>query len=143
MKKWYIIAAVGVLALGVLLARRTGGEAPNVAVAMASLDIMPQEVKAAPKVVREAYQFAVANPNVLKQLPCYCGCGGMGHTSNYSCYVMEMPDGQSHFDGHALGCSICVDIALDAKRLLERGANVPAIRLNVDATYSRYGPSNM
>lgn len=143
MKKWYIIAAVAVLALGVLLAKQNGADAPRVTVAMASIDIMPQEVKAAPKVVREAYQFAVANPNVLKQLPCFCGCGGMGHTSNYSCYVMEMPDGRSHFDGHALGCSICVDIALDAKRLMEKGATVPETRVYVDAMYAQYGPSNM
>lgn len=143
MKKWYIIAAAVAVVLGVLIARRPGADEPRVTVAMASLDMMPREVKAAPKLVREAYQFAVANPSVLKELPCYCGCGGMGHTSNYSCYVMEMPDGRSHFDGHALGCSICVDIALDAKRLLEKGASVPEMRVYVDATYSQYGPANM
>ena len=143
MKKWYIGAGVVVVAIGVLLAKRPGGEEPSVTVAMASLDIMPREVKTAPKVVREAYQFAVANPTVLKEVPCYCGCGGMGHTSNYSCYVTEVPDGRAQFDGHALGCSICVDIALDTKRLMEKGASLPEMRLYVDATYSKYGPSNM
>lgn len=143
MNKWHIIAAVAVVALGALFVLRPGKEEPEVKVAMASLDIMPREVKAAPHVVREAYQFAVANPNVLKELPCYCGCGGMGHTSNYSCYVAEMPDGRTQFDGHALGCSICVDIALDAKRLMEKGASVSEMRVYVDAMYSEYGPSNM
>ena len=98
----------------------------------------------APRTVREAYQFAVANPEVLKQLPCYCGCGGMGHTSNYACYVAgEEADGSLKFDGHALGCSICVDITQDAMRMLEDGQSVPEIRAYVDQTYSRFGPSNM
>ncbi len=110
---------------------------------MASLDIMPPAVLKAPKVVREAYQFAVANPHVLSEIPCYCGCGGMGHTSNYSCFVGVKDDGSKQFDGHALGCSICVDIARDAMRMTKRGAGVPAIRLYVDAAYSKFGPSNM
>ncbi len=90
-------------------------------VAMASLDEMPTAVKRAPATVRQAYQFAVANPEVLTQIPCYCGCGGMGHTSNYSCYVAVNEDGTRQFDGHGLGCSICVDIALDTMRLLKKG----------------------
>src|SRR5690242_10494412 len=53
---------------------------------MASLSQIPAEVKNLPVNVQQAYQFAVANPAVLKQIPCYCGCGGIGHTSNYSCY---------------------------------------------------------
>ncbi len=110
---------------------------------MASLDMMPPAVQAAPKTVQRAYQFAVANPEVLTQIPCYCGCGGMGHTSNRSCYVSTGPDGTSRFDGHALGCSICVDIALDTMRLLEKGSSVAEIKLYVDGVYSRYGPSNI
>ena len=55
--------------------------------AMASMDGMPGEVKSAPTVVQQAYQFAAANPDVMKQIPCYCGCDDIGHTSNYSCYV--------------------------------------------------------
>jgi hypothetical protein len=111
---------------------------------MASMADMPHEVQSAPEVVQAAYQFAVANPDVLTQLPCYCGCGGMGHTSNYSCYVAgENPDGTLAFDGHALGCSICVDITVDAMRMLDEGKPMAEIRSFVDQTYSAFGPSNM
>ncbi|NIW36068.1 MAG: hypothetical protein GWN32_05915 [Gemmatimonadetes bacterium] len=145
MKKWQFVTLIGValLVVGAYVGLNREPDEARVEVAMASLDMMPQAVKRAPKVVREAYQFAVANPEVLTQIPCYCGCGGMGHTSNYSCFVGVMDDGSRQFDGHALGCSICVDIAQDAMRLTKRGASVPAVRLTVDATYSRYGPSNM
>jgi hypothetical protein len=111
---------------------------------MAPMSEMPAEVQEAPQVVREAYQFAVANPEVLKQLPCYCGCGDMGHTSNYACYVQnKAEDGAITFDTHALGCSICVDITQDAMRLLDDGKTITEIRAYVDETYAQYGPSNM
>jgi hypothetical protein len=105
---------------------------------------MPTEVKAAPVRVRQAYQFAAAHPDVLKALPCYCGCGAMGHTSNYMCYVKGVDAaGKMLYDAHALGCTICVDITQDAIRLLKDGKSVKEIRAYVDATYSKYGPSNM
>lgn len=112
-------------------------------VAIAPAKDMPEAVRRAAATVRQAYQFAVANPAVLQEVPCYCGCGGMGHTSSYSCFVNASPDGGRQFDGHALGCSICVDIALDAMRMLKQGKSVPEIRLYVDVVYSKFGPSNM
>ena len=112
--------------------------------AMAPMSEMPANVKSAPAVTQQAYQFAVANPDVMKHIPCYCGCGAMGHTSNYSCYVSGVDTkGSVTFDSHALGCSICVDITQDAMRLLRQGKSVQDIRAYVDQTYSRYGPSNM
>lgn len=112
--------------------------------AMASLDSMPLEVQNAPVAVQQAYQFNVANPELMKQLPCYCGCGAMGHTSNYSCYVSAVDaDGKVKYDTHALGCSICVDITQDAMRLLQQDKTVSEIKAYVDQTYAQYGPSNM
>ena len=111
---------------------------------MTPLTEMPMDVQNAPVIVRQAYQFATANPDVMKQIPCYCGCGKMGHTSNYSCYVAEVAaDGKITYDPHALGCSICVDITQDTIRLLKQGKSVEEIRAYVDSTYSKFGPSNM
>jgi hypothetical protein len=111
---------------------------------MAALDGMPAEVKAAPVAVRQAYQFAAANPDLLKSIPCYCGCGAMGHTSNYSCYVSGVDAaGKIQFDTHALGCSICVDITQDTMRLLKQGQGATEIKAYIDQTYAQYGPSNM
>lgn len=109
--------------------------------AMASLADMPAEVQQAPVSVQQAYQFAVANPEILKQIPCYCGCGAMGHTSNYSCYVAGTgADGEVEYDNHALGCSICVDISQDTMRLLDQGKEVSEIFAYVDSSYARFGP---
>lgn len=110
---------------------------------MAPLSDMPAEVKQASVSVQEAYRFNIANPELMKQIPCYCGCGDMGHASNYACYVQDNTDGKITFDGHALGCSICVDITLDAMRMLREGESAAEIKQAVDDTYSRFGPSNI
>jgi hypothetical protein len=111
---------------------------------MAPMSMMPDDVKNAATVTQQAYQFAVANPDVMQHVPCYCGCGNMGHTSSYMCYVKSVEaDGKVNFDSHAIGCSICVDITQDTLRLLKQGKNVTEIKAYVDKTYSRFGPSNM
>ncbi len=111
---------------------------------MAPMAGMPDEVQQAPVSVQQAYQYAVANPDTLKQIPCYCGCGTMGHASNYACYVSGVAsDGKISFDPHALGCSICVDITQDVMRLKQAGKSTTDVRAYVDQTYAKYGPSNM
>ena len=108
------------------------------------LDQMPAEVQSAPVVVQQAYQFSVANPDIMKNIPCYCGCGNIGHTSNYDCYVSSVDaNGDVAFDNHALGCSICVDITQDVMRMLREGKSPQDARAYIDATYSKYGPSNI
>ena len=65
---------------------------------------LPDFVHTAPPQVREAYRFAIANPDVLRAFPCYCGCGAMGHENNLGCYVKEVrPDGSLEFENHAFG----------------------------------------
>jgi hypothetical protein len=36
---------------------------------------------------RAVYQFAAEHPEVLKYVPCYCGCESSGHPHNESCFV--------------------------------------------------------
>lgn len=111
---------------------------------MMSMDQLPAEVQAAPVTVQTAYQFNAANPDIMKDIPCYCGCGDIGHTSNYDCYVSNVDtSGTITFDNHALGCSICVDITQDVMRILRDGKSPQDARAYIDATYSKYGPSNI
>lgn len=113
-------------------------------VALAPMENMPGEVKNAPATVQEAYAFAAANPEIVKRLPCYCGCGAMGHKSLYACYVAGVePGGKINYDSHALGCQICVDIAQDAMRLTREGRSVDQIKAYVDQTYAQYGTTNL
>jgi hypothetical protein len=140
--KLILLSLLAVLLLAALPA--CSGQSNNNQQAMMPLGQMPAEVQSAPISVQQAYQFAVANPEPMKQIPCYCGCGAMGHTSNYSCYVQSVDtNGKITFDNHALGCSICVDITQDVIRLQREGKSTQEIRAYVDTTYSQYGTSNM
>ena len=117
---------------------------PDSSLHMLPMDQMPAEVQSAPVSVQEAYQFAAANPEIMENIPCYCGCGDIGHASNYACYVSHVDANSSiTFDNHALGCSICVDITQDLMRMLRAGKSPEEARVYIDATYSKYGPSNI
>jgi len=104
---------------------------------------LPQQMRDAPSAVRTAYQFAVANPEALENVPCYCGCGAIGHKSNLACYIKEFgADGTPVFDDHAMGCSICVDIATDVMKMTGEGKSAADIRQQIVDTYSKFGPAN-
>jgi hypothetical protein len=135
-----IILALLIISIGTAGCSGSGARATEHSFAMAPMSEMPEAVQQSPATVKEAYQFAVANPDVTSQIPCYCGCGAMGHTSNYACFVADDRNGQITFDNHALGCSICVDIAQDTMRLLDEGRSVDEIFTYVDNSYSRFGP---
>jgi hypothetical protein len=135
-----VIAALAVTAVSAC----STFQSDEVHLAMTPLDQMPMDVQFVPVAVQEAYQFNVANPDIMKDIPCYCGCGEMGHTSNYACYVSNVDDkGAIAFENHALGCSICVDITQDVMRMLRDGKSPQEARTYVDVTYSKYGPSNI
>ncbi len=129
------------LLLGLALLLLAGCTKPS-AYTLAGESALPDFLKDAPPTVKEAYRFAVANPDELAKYPCYCGCGAMGHTSNLSCYISAIADdGAVAFDSHAAGCGICVDITKDVMRLMNEGKKAPEIRQYIDATYSAFGPS--
>jgi len=131
------------LPLGLSGCASRGDNASTTDLKMAPMANMPAEVKMASVTVQDAYRFNVANPEIMKEIPCYCGCGDMGHASNYACYVQDDSNGQITFDGHALGCSICVDITQDTMRMLKEGKSVTEIKQVIDDTYSKFGPSNI
>jgi hypothetical protein len=140
----FVSLLIGLVTLTVLPACSAQSTSEGIHLNMASMEHMPAEVQSAPVTVQEAYQFNVANPDIMKNIPCYCGCGNVGHTSNYDCYVAEVDAaGNISFDTHALGCSICVDITQDVMRMLQDGKSTQEARAYIDATYARYGPSNI
>jgi len=109
----------------------------TIAVVMADAAALPAELGSEPRRVTEAYRFAAANPDVVKQMPCYCGCNSMDHTSNYSCFWQA----EGVVELHATGCGICVDIAQDTIQGLSQGRSLADIRAQIDQDYSRFGPS--
>lgn len=100
------LMVVLLLALVVLIVSACAGDrgTPQAQLTLAPESALPDFVKDAPPQVKEAYRFAIANPDVLTDFPCYCGCGAVGHMSNLQCYIQEVgSDGAIKFDNHAFG----------------------------------------
>lgn len=89
-------------------------------------------------IVRATYDFAAQHPEVLKFVPCYCGCGAQGHKANESCFVARRdPKGNVlEWDTHGFGCTICVDVAREAMQLYASGADVHSIRAAIERKWS-------
>jgi hypothetical protein len=82
----------------------TGSSADDALMAWPAEDRWPELFHKASPRIQEAYRFAVANQDLLQWMPCFCGCGEMGHTSNASCYVQEIRnDGSVLLDSMSFG----------------------------------------
>lgn len=51
---------------------------------------LPDFVREAHPKAREAYKLAYAYQDVLKYMPCYCGCGEAGHEHNLHCFIQDV-----------------------------------------------------
>lgn len=108
---------------------------------MAPLEEMPEMVRAADVRTQEAYRFATANPDAAAEVPCYCGCVGLGHENSYDCYVAgAAADGSVAYDMHAVNCTVCVDITQDQMRMIDNGDPPDTIRAYLAENYAQYGP---
>ena len=65
--------------------------------------VWPDFVVAAGPEVQRLYEFQVENGDVMRYMPCFCGCGReAGHQNNRDCYVREVnADGSVVFDSMA------------------------------------------
>ncbi len=88
----------------------------------------------------EAYRYAMEHQAVLQWIPCFCGCGAMGHANNLDCYFEPSTTGSIVFEEHASYCGVCVDITLRTKQLAASGASLSSIRTTIDAEFGGIGP---
>lgn len=92
---------------------------------------------------RMAYEFAARHPEVIKYVPCYCGCERSGHSSNEGCFVRSRDArGGVTWDDHGWGCTICIDVAAEAARMHAAGGDVQSIRAAIDRKWSGRFPSS-
>ena len=106
-----------------------------------ALGVWPDLVAKAALPVRQAYEYAASNQQILQFVPCYCGCASIGHEDNLSCFVAQFgQDGWVVLDAHAVACNTCVGIALEAMAFEKQGVAVKEIRRSIDEKWSKVGP---
>lgn len=77
--------------------------------------------------VAEGYRIAKQRPELLEQLPCYCGCYlEDGHQNNLDCFR----------DRHGETCPMCLEIAREAARLEDQGYAADDIKRIIDRRFA-------
>jgi hypothetical protein len=93
--------------------------------------------------LRSAYEFAARHPDVLRHVPCFCGCERNGHGNNEDCFIAAREaDGKPKWNPHGIGCGICIDVANQAMQMHKAGATVVEIRKAIDAKYRADHPTS-
>jgi hypothetical protein len=124
------IVAIAIIAGAAWMVLRPSGDVGGGSLAAdRPYTLAPSQFSHDPK-AQAAYQVAKDIPEVLEQLPCFCGCmNNRGHKNNLFCFS----------DEHGSGCEICEDIALDARDMHKQGWSIQKIKDTIIERYSRYG----
>ena len=131
-KQIMLIIAVGMLSAGIFVGfgnSKTDAAGDELA---SSLDL-PGYAYSSP-ITLKAYEYTALNPQIIDQVPCYCGCGGLGHESLLNCFMTD--DGE--YDNHGSQCDICVGEVIKIKKMYEDGLSIDVIRANIDKDYRKY-----
>lgn len=122
------VAAVAIMAAIAWVSLRGTDPLTNSATVSKADDVLSPDSFADER-TRAAYQVAKDIPEVLEEMPCFCGCKSIGHKSNLFCFK----------DNHGAACAMCQDIALDAKKMHDQGMPIAQIQ---DKIKAKYGPQS-
>ena len=102
----------------------------------------PNYVLASSSIIQGTYALAANHPDVLKNVPCYCGCGvEAGHQNNLDCFVGQMGPNNKvlSWDQHGSTWDICVNIAREAVQMHKDGKTPKEIYSKIQAEYKSDG----
>ena len=120
----------------------SGGSGSQGSGPLAQFASLPGWLARSPNSTQEAYAYAVAHPETLNYIPCYCGCGlHAGHRSNRECFVASGAGANVVFDNHGADCAMCIDIAMMTKKMIAQGKALTEVRAAVTDKYSSLGPA--
>jgi hypothetical protein len=94
-------------------------------------------------IILNAYKYATQHPEILEQIPCYCGCGSHGsQASDYKphrflreCYITD----NWAYDEHASFCDVCVGEATKVQDYLTQGKTLKEVRELIEQEYGKTG----
>ena len=109
----------------------------------ANLPPLPTQAYAPPRppdVIRAAYLFAAEHPEILSYVPCFCGCERGGHRGNEDCFVAarDSKGDVTDWEPHGLECTVCIDVATEARQMFASGASVRDIRAAVEKRWAGF-----
>ena len=101
--------------------------------------VWPDYVKRAGPEVKRLYEFQVENGDLMKYMPCFCGCGqDAGHRNDRDCYVKQVrSDGSVVFDNMAPTGEICLGVMRDVIAMKAQGRSPREMRIVIDSKYAK------
>lgn len=120
--------------VGVLLSGGSGGKGPLTVQGYT----LPRKLPAyalQDDYTQASYMVAVAMPEALRTIPCYCSCDAVGHRDLADCFLKGRG-----FTSHAAGCGICKVEAVRTAEMLLEGMSLREARAAIDQGFKgRYG----
>lgn len=103
----------------------------------ASIKHLPVFLNTVDPRIKDIYRLAGDNLDVLKWIPCYCGCAESGgHQHNGNCYVKQVnTDGSVVWDDHGTRCGTCMEITAISAKMHSEGKSLKEIRNYIDNQY--------
>lgn len=101
-----------------------------------SIQVKPTFLEKSGPKIQTAYAVAAENIEILKSIPCYCGCREDGHKNNAECFINTVKeDGTVVWDDHGTRCDTCMTIATEAAELKKQNKSLQEIRDIIDTKY--------
>lgn len=91
------------------------------------------------EVIRDSYEFAALNHEIVRYMPCYCACSKrFGHRSLEDCFIKSRSPRPADvvWNEHGGECYICLTVAMEVRRLALEGLDVRAIRKAIDDKFA-------
>ena len=86
------------------------------------------------------YAFAATHQDILKTIPCYCGCVHEGHESVLQCYLSgTRSDGSPIWTDHSFDCELCIHIAREVFLMTSQRLPATQIRAVIESKYRTVG----
>jgi len=103
----------------------------------ASTEVLPTFLDVQSDEMKLVYQAAAKAHDILKWMPCYCGCGdSAGHLNNFNCFVAEIREsGEVVWDDHGTRCAACLETAVASIKMVQEGKSLTEIRKAIDEAY--------
>jgi Protein of unknown function with PCYCGC motif len=100
-------------------------------------NIDPRLLPRPPEVIQATYKYAAEHPEVLRYIPCFCGCDKTGHRSSEDCFVKSRArnGNVTEWNEHGIACAMCIAVAERAKVMSEQGAALKDVRADVEKRY--------
>ena len=121
----------------------SAAKGPHLQMKLPPIEIPSYSAPRTPEVIRAAYRFAAEHPEVLSYVPCFCGCERMGHRGNEDCFVRTRDDKDdvTEWEPHGMECTVCIDVATEARQMYASGASVKQIRAAIEKEYAPKYPT--